>query len=405
MDVTERFLKYVSFDTTSSEESNTCPTTPGQRLLGEELVKEMLEMGIKDARIDEYGYVYGSIPASAGCENEPCVGLIAHMDTSPAMPGGNIKPRIIKNYDGGDIVLNEALNIVTRAADFEGLAELKGKDLIVTDGTTLLGGDDKAGVAAIMCAAETLMSHPELKHGRVAIGFTPDEEVGKGADHFDIKGFGAEYAYTLDGGMPGEVDYENFNAASAEVKVNGVSIHPGSAKGRLKHAALIAMEFNAMLPAAEIPGCTEGYEGFHHLECINGDASLTQMSYILRDFDMNKLKAKKAQFEGAADFLNLKYGAGTVEVKIEDSYFNMKEMIADKMYIIERAYEAMRKEGDQPISRAIRGGTDGSKLSYMGLPCPNLPTGAAYGHGRHELACIQAMESMVRVAVNLLTVE
>lgn len=405
MDVTERFLKYVSFDTTSSEESNTCPTTPGQRLLGEELVKEMLEMGIKDARIDEYGYVYGSIPASAGCENEPCVGLIAHMDTSPAMPGGNIKPRIIKNYDGGDIVLNEALNIVTWAADFEGLAELKGKDLIVTDGTTLLGGDDKAGVAAIMCAAETLMSHPELKHGRVAIGFTPDEEVGKGADHFDIKGFGAEYAYTLDGGMPGEVDYENFNAASAEVKVNGVSIHPGSAKGRLKHAALIAMEFNAMLPAAEIPGCTEGYEGFHHLECINGDASLTQMSYILRDFDMNKLKAKKAQFEGAADFLNLKYGAGTVEVKIEDSYFNMKEMIADKMYIIERAYEAMRKEGDQPISRAIRGGTDGSKLSYMGLPCPNLPTGAAYGHGRHELACIQAMESMVRVAVNLLTVE
>ena len=294
---------------------------------------------------------------------------------------------------------------MTRAADFEGLAELKGKDLIVTDGTTLLGGDDKAGVAAIMCAAETLMSHPELKHGRVAIGFTPDEEVGKGADHFDIKGFGAEYAYTLDGGMPGEVDYENFNAASAEVKVNGVSIHPGSAKGRLKHAALIAMEFNAMLPAAEIPGCTEGYEGFHHLECINGDASLTQMSYILRDFDMNKLKAKKAQFEGAADFLNLKYGAGTVEVKIEDSYFNMKEMIADKMYIIERAYEAMRKEGDQPISRAIRGGTDGSKLSYMGLPCPNLPTGAAYGHGRHELACIQAMESMVRVAVNLLTVE
>ena len=405
MDVTERFLKYVSFDTTSSEESNTCPTTPGQRLLGEELVKEMLEMGIKDARIDEYGYVYGSIPASAGCENEPCVGLIAHMDTSPAMPGGNIKPRIIKNYDGGDIVLNEALNIVTRAVDFEGLAEMKGKDLIVTDGTTLLGGDDKAGVAAIMCAAETLMSHPELKHGRVAIGFTPDEEVGKGADHFDIKGFGAEYAYTLDGGMPGEVDYENFNAASAEVKVNGVSIHPGSAKGRLKHAALIAMEFNAMLPAAEIPGCTEGYEGFHHLECINGDASLTQMSYILRDFDMNKLKAKKAQFEGAADFLNLKYGAGTVEVKIEDSYFNMKEMIADKMYIIERAYEAMRKEGDQPISRAIRGGTDGSKLSYMGLPCPNLPTGAAYGHGRHELACIQAMESMVRVAVNLLTVE
>lgn len=405
MDVTERFLKYVSFDTTSSEESETCPTTPGQRVLGEELVKEMREMGIEDARIDEYGYVYGSIPASAGCEKAPCIGLIAHMDTSPAMPGGNIKPRIVKNYDGGDIVLNEALNIVTRASEFEGLAQLKGKDIIVTDGTTLLGGDDKAGIAAIMCAAETLLNHPEIQHGRVAIGFTPDEEVGKGADHFDVKGFGAEFAYTLDGGMPGEVDYENFNASSAEVRVNGISIHPGSAKGKLKHAALIAMEFNAMLPAAEIPGCTEGYEGFHHLECIHGDASLTEMSYILRDFDMNKLKAKKAQFEAAAEFLNVKYGAGTVEVKIEDSYFNMKEMLADKMHIIERAYEAMRKEGDEPTSQAIRGGTDGSRLSYMGLPCPNLPTGAAYGHGRHELTCIQAMESMVRVALNLLTVE
>lgn len=405
MDVTERFLKYVSFDTTSNEASDTCPTTPGQRVLGEELVKEMREMGIEDARIDEYGFVYGSIPASEGCEQEPCIGLIAHMDTSPAMSGKNIKPRIIKNYDGGDIVLNESLNIVTRVADFDGLADLKGMDLIVTDGTTLLGGDDKAGVAAIMCAAETLLKNPGLKHGRVAIGFTPDEEVGKGINHFDIKGFGADFAYTLDGGMPGEVDYENFNAASAEVRVNGVGIHPGSAKGRLKHAALIAMEFNAMLPAAEIPGCTEGYEGFHHLECINGDASQTDMSYILRDFDMKKLNAKKAQFEGAAAFLNLKYGAGTVEVKIEDSYFNMKEMIADKMYIIERAYAAMRKEGEDPKSQAIRGGTDGSKLSYMGLPCPNLPTGAAYGHGRHELACIQAMESMVRVAVNILTVE
>ena len=398
MKVDERFLKYVSFETTSDEDSTETPSTACQLLLADFLADELKALGLERVRRDEYGRVYGFLPASPGCEDAVTVGLIAHMDTSSAVSGADIKPRRFV-YEGGDIELGNG--VVTRVKDFPFLENYKGQELIVTDGTTLLGADDKAGVAEIVTAAEYLLAHPEVKHRRVAIAFTPDEEVGRGPEHFDFEGFGAAYAYTVDGGTLGEIEYENFNAAAARVTVHGVSIHPGSAKNKMKNAVLIAGEFMSLLPPAETPSHTEGYEGFYHAGAIAGDETMTEIRYILRDHDAEKLEARKAMIERCAEFLNGKYGEGTVEFAIRDQYRNMKEMILPVMYVIERAEEAMRKAGVQPKTVPIRGGTDGAQLSYQGLPCPNLSTGGENFHGVHEFVSVPAMEKMAEILVNI----
>ena len=350
--------------------------------------------------MDEYGYVYAWLPASAGCEGVPCVGLVAHMDTAPAASGANVKPRIVR-YEGGDLVLNEEKNIVMKAADFESLAKYVGQELIVTDGTTLLGADDKAGVAEIMSALDYLIAHPEIPHGRIAVCFTPDEEVGSGADHFDVPGFGAAVAYTVDGGELGELEYENFNAASAEVVIHGINIHPGSAKNKMKNALLIGLELANMLPPAETPAHTEGYEGFYHLCEVHGDETETTMSYIIRDHDMTSFLARKAYMGRVSDYLNAKYGAGTVELTLKDSYYNMREKIEPHMYLIHRARSAMAAAGITAMEVPIRGGTDGARLSFMGLPCPNLCTGGHNAHSVHEFIPVEALEKMTQVLVNL----
>ncbi len=400
MNAVDRFLKYVSYDTQSDEHSDTTPSTEKQKVLGAALAEELNQLGLYNAHMDEYGYVYAWLPASAGCEGVPCVGLVAHMDTSPSASGANVKPRIVR-YEGGDLVLNEEKNIVMKAADFESLAKYVGQELIVTDGTTLLGADDKAGVAEIVSALDYLIAHPEIPHGRIAVCFTPDEEVGSGADHFDVPGFGAAVAYTVDGGELGELEYENFNAASASVVIHGVNIHPGSAKNKMKNALLIGLEFANMLPAAETPAHTEGYEGFYHLGEMHGDETETTMSYIIRDHDMNSFLARKAYMGRVSDYLNAKYGAGTVELTLKDSYFNMREKIEPHMYLIHRARSAMEAVGITPMEVPIRGGTDGARLSFMGLPCPNLCTGGVNFHGVHEYIPVEALEKMTQVLVNL----
>ena len=402
MDIVERFLKYVSFETTSDETSETCPSSPKELELGRYLAEEMKAIGLENAGIDKDGYVYGWLPATPGCEEEPTIGFIAHMDTSDGASGADIKPRTI-HYEGGDIVLNDKVSIDEKTFGF--LKNYVGQDLIVTDGTTLLGADDKAGVAEILTAMEYLIAHPEVKHGRIAVGFTPDEEIGRGADRFDIKGFGAQFAYTVDGGTLGELEYENFNAATAVVTVHGVNVHPGSAKNKMKNSALMAMEYAGLLPADQRPEHTEGYEGFMHLLDIQGNETLTKMVYIVRDHDMIKFGEKKAVMQAAADFINAKYGEGTVELSIKDSYFNMKQYIEPVMYIIDRAKKAYEDAGVTPIVQPIRGGTDGSHLSENGLPCPNLSTGGENFHGEREFVSIQAMHKMVEVIVNIAKVQ
>ena len=398
MTVSERFLKYVSFNTRSDEESVTCPSTEGQRKLGKALVEEMLTMGIQDAYMDEDGYVYGTVP---GDPRLPTIGLIAHMDTSPDASGENIKARVVA-YEGGDICLNEEKGIYLCASDYESLNNHIGKHLIVTDGTTLLGADDKAGIAEILTAAEHLLKVRNI-HATLKIGFTPDEEIGRGADRFRVKDFGADYAYTVDGGALGELEYENFNAASAVVKFHGLNIHPGSAKNKMINAQLLAMEFQNMLPANQRPETTEGYEGFILLTDMVGEVEEAKLSYILRDHDLQKLQEKKAVMESAAKFLNEKYGQGRVEVIIKDSYFNMKKHIEPCMYIVERAKKAMETVGITPKIVPIRGGTDGARLSYEGLPCPNLFTGGENFHGRFEYIPVEDMESCTQVLIRLLT--
>ena len=394
MTVIERFLKFVSYETTSDESTGTCPSTPGQRVLGAELVRQMQELGITDAHMDEHGYVYGTIPAN--CETKaPVLGLIAHMDTSPDADGKDIKARITDVYDGGDIVLNEEKGIFLSPKDFPSLSRNVGKHLIVTDGTTLLGADDKAGVAEVLAAADVLL-HSDVPHGVIRIGFTPDEEIGCGANLFDVKGFGAQYAYTVDGGTLGELEYENFNAASAVVTVHGRNVHPGSAKRCMVNAQLIAMEFHGMLPVHDRPEATEGYEGFSHLCAMQGEVELATLEYIIRDHDRASFEARKALFESAAAFLNAKYGAGTVEVALRDSYYNMREKIEPHMAIVEAAQQAMRDAGVTPRVVPIRGGTDGARLSYEGLPCPNLFTGGENYHGRFEYVPVEDMEAAVR---------
>ena len=391
MTVSERLLNYVSFDTQSNESAETCPSTDKQRILGAALVAEMQAMGIQNAHMDADGYVYGSV---AGTPGAPVIGLIAHMDTSPDCSGKDIKPRIVE-YRGGDIVLNGEKGVVMRAADFPRLKNSVGKHLIVTDGTTLLGADDKAGIAAILTAVEELMQE-NTPHASIRIGFTPDEEIGRGADRFNVKGFGADYAYTVDGGTLGELEYENFNAASAVVTVHGRNVHPGYAKNIMVNSQSIAMEFHAMLPTAERPEHTEGYEGFCHLCEMHGEVEESRLDYIIRDHDREKFERKKAQFTEIAAFLNKKYGEKTVEVQLRDSYYNMRGKIEPVMHIVEAAKQAMLDAGVTPSIVPVRGGTDGARLSYEGLPCPNLFTGGENYHGRFEYVPIEDMEACVR---------
>ena len=396
--VTERFLKYVSFDTKSDEFSETCPSTDKQKHLGAYLVDEMREMGIADAFMDEHGYVYGTVP---GDPSRPTIGLIAHMDTSPDASGADVKARIVE-YAGGDICLNEEKGIFLRESDYPSLKNHYGKHLIVTDGTTLLGADDKAGIAEIMTAAEILMTR-RMSHATLRIGFTPDEEIGRGADRFNVKGFGADYAYTADGGAIGEIEYENFNAAGAKVEFFGLNIHPGSAKDKMVNSQYIAMEYQSLLPAAQKPEYTQGYEGFIHLTDMEGEVEKSTLRYIIRDHDMVKFEEKKAIMAAAAEFINRKYGDGTCALTLRDSYFNMRKHIEPVMNIVEQAKDAMRDAGMDPVEVPIRGGTDGARLSYEGLPCPNLCTGGENYHGRFEYIPVEDMEKCVQMLVNILT--
>ena len=390
MTVKERFLNYVQIETTSDESCESCPSSQGQWTLARLLVEEMQAMGIADARVDEHCYVYGTIPAKG--DHPARVGLIAHMDTSDGVKGPT-HPQVIPDYDGGPITLKNG--IVIDGFDF--LPSLKGQELIVTDGESVLGADDKAGVAEIMALAQRLTAPDAPEHCTVCLGFTPDEEIGRGADLFDVAGFGADYAYTVDGGAVGELEYENFNAAGCRVQFHGVNIHPGSAKNQMKNAALIAIEFASMLPAQETPAHTEGYEGFYHLCDMRGDEENASLVYIIRDHDAQKFEARKETVRRIADYLNAKYGEGTVELLLRDSYRNMREMVEPHMEIIDKAREAFLACGVTPVTMPIRGGTDGARLSFMGLPCPNLSTGGYSCHGRKELISVQALEKMVDV--------
>ena len=400
MSVIDRFLKYVSFDTTSSETSGTVPSTPGQRVLGEFLVKELDALGLVGARIDEYGYVYATLPATPDCADLEPLGLIAHMDTSSAVSGADIKASIV-TYTGGDLTL--AGGSVMSPATYPSLNHYVGEELIVTDGTTLLGADDKAGVAEIIATCEYLLAHPEISHRAVQVAFTPDEEIGCGADHFDVEGFGAKEAYTVDGGEIGEIEYENFNAAGAKLTVHGLNVHPGSAKDIMKNAILMANQFISMLPPAETPAHTSGYEGFYHVCDFAGDETTATVSLIVRDHDRAKFEARKAFLVRLCDYLNGVWGDGRFVLQMRDSYYNMKEKVAEKMSLITNAEAAMRQAGIEPIVVPIRGGTDGARLSYMGILCPNLSTGGANFHGVHEYIPVKSMHKMVEVLVNLVT--
>ena len=396
------FLQYVKIDTQSDETTGTTPSTPKQREFAKLLAEQLVAIGAEEVTYDaQYGYVYATVPASQGCEDAPVLGFIAHMDTSPAVTGANVKPRIVENYDGGDIVLNEAEKIVLKVEDFPDIATHKGQDLIVTDGTTLLGADDKAGIAEIMAAAEYLLTHPHVRHGKLRLGFTPDEEIGEGADHFDVKLFGADFAYTVDGGELGELEDETFNAAGAKLIVHGRSVHPGGAKGKMINAILVAGEFQSLLPVFQNPMYTEKREGFFHLDTISGNVEKTVADYIIRDHDRQSFEEKKAMFAKCADFLNEKYGAGTVAVEIRDSYYNMKEALAPYPHLMENASGVLRELGVEPNVTPIRGGTDGARLSFMGLPCPNLCTGGSNFHSRFEYACVQSMEKVTELLIRL----
>lgn len=398
----EKFLRYVKIDTQSDEASTATPSTAKQHELAKVLVSELEAMGASEITYDkEHCYVYASVPAAEGCGDGSVLGFIAHMDTSPAVTGAEVKPRIVENYDGKDIVLNQEENIIFRAEDFPEVQRLRRKDLIVTDGTTLLGADDKAGVAEIMAAAEYLLKHPHIRHGKIRLGFTPDEEIGAGADHFDVKLFGADFAYTVDGGELGELENETFNAASGRLVVHGRSVHPGSAKGRMVNSILIAQEFQSLLPEFQKPMYTAGYEGFFHLDSISGNVEETRADYIIRDHDRTLFEQKKELFLSCADFLNRKYGAGTVDAVVQDSYYNMKEALAPHAHLVENAMAALRELGVEPVVSPIRGGTDGARLSFMGLPCPNLCTGGGNYHSRFEYACVQSMETVTELLVKL----
>lgn len=401
--VLDRFLSYVVIDTESVDDMECFPSSEKQKVLGEKLVGELKELGIDDAFMDEYGYVFASIPANTDRPLKT-IGFIAHMDTAPAMSGHNVNPRIVEKYDGKDIILNQEKNIILSPEDDLEMLHYIGQDLVVTDGLTLLGADDKAGIAEIMTMAQYFMEHPEVEHGEIKIAFSPDEEVGRGMDFFDTKKFGADFAYTVDGGALGEIEYENFNAAGAKLYVQGSSIHPGSAKNRMKNAVLLAMEFQQMLPVNERPEFTENYEGFYLLNSIHGDVEGAVSDYIIRDHSREQFEAKKIRFQKTADYLNDVYGEGTFRVEMKDSYYNMKEKIEPHMHLIENAKKAMEAVDVVPNIVPIRGGTDGARLSFMGIPCPNLCAGGHNFHGKYEYVSVQSMEKIVEILVNIVEI-
>lgn len=398
MNIVERFLKYVSYDTQSSEETGTTPSTEKQYIFAQYLKEELILEGLQNVELDELGYLYATLPANTD-KPVPTIGFIAHMDTSPDASGKDVKPRIVYNYDGGDIVLSEG--IVTSPTKFLELFNHKGEDLIVTDGTTLLGADDKAGIAEIVQAMVYLQQHPEIKHGKIRIGFNPDEEIGLGAHHFDVEKFGCDFAYTMDGSEVGEIEFENFNAASAKITIQGCSVHPGYAKDKMVNAARIATELVGMLPANETPETTEGYEGFFHLTNISGNCEKAQLSFIIRDHDQKCFENRKMKISDIVKIINNKYGESVALLELKDQYYNMREKLEDKMYIIDIAKQAISAAGITPVVRAIRGGTDGAQLSFRGLPCPNIFAGGLNFHGPHEFCSVQSMEKAMMTVVNI----
>lgn len=399
--ILDRFLRYVAVDTQSDPESESQPSSERQLVLLRMLRDELLAMGV-EATLDEYGYVMGAIPSNCG-DKAPAVGFIAHVDTSPDASGAGIKPQIIRNYDGGDILLNKETGLALKTEDFPEMKDYTGQTLITTDGTTLLGADDKAGVAEIMDAVQYIMAHPEFRHGPIKIGFTPDEEIGRGVAKFDVAKFGAKYAYTMDGGAVGELEYENFNAASATVRIQGRNIHPGYAKGKMLNAILIGMELNGLLPVEQRPEFTDGYDGFFHIVGFSGTVEEASFSYIIRDHDMKLFGDKKAMLQKCADFINLKYGQGTASVEIKHQYYNMKKEVEPHYHIIEKAVKAMETEGIKPHIQPIRGGTDGANLSFMGLPCPNIFAGGHNFHGKLEYVPLESMEKASKVILNIIS--
>lgn len=401
MDITERFLKYVSFTTTSDENTNMTPSTPGQMIFAKYLQEELTALGLQEITLDKNGYIMATLPANTEKSNVPVIGFISHMDTSPDASGKNIKPRIVENYDGKDIVLNEEQSVVLETEKFPEILLYKGQNIIVTDGTTLLGADDKAGIAEIVSAMEYLIQHPEIKHGEIRIGFTPDEEIGQGADHFDVKAFDAAWAYTMDGGQIGELEFENFNAASAKVTINGLNVHPGYAKHKMKNSMRIASQFIDMLPRHETPEHTEGYEGFYHLTSIEGTVEKTVLSYIIRDFNRERFEDRKKEMLHIANKINAEFGDHTAVVELRDQYYNMREKIEPVMHVVDLAFEAMKANNIEPSVKPIRGGTDGARLSFEGLPCPNIFAGGHNFHGRYEYLPIPSMEKAMKVIVSI----
>lgn len=400
MTLTERFLKYVSFNTTSDENTKMTPSTPGQMIFAQYLVEELKSIGLQDVDLDKNGYIMATLPANTDKEI-PTIGFISHMDTSPDMSGKNIKARIVENYDGNDILLNEEKVIVLETEKYPEILQYKGQDIIVTDGTTLLGADDKAGIAEIVSAMEYLIAHPEIKHGKIRVGFTPDEEIGQGADHFDVPKFGAEWAYTLDGGEIGELEFENFNAAAAKVTFKGLNVHPGYAKHKMLNSMRVAHQFVSMLPRHETPEHTEKYEGFYHLVGMEGSVEQSSLSYIIRDHDRDRFERRKKEMQHITNKINAEFGEGTATLELRDQYYNMREKVEPVMHIVDLAFEAMESVGVKPNVKPIRGGTDGSRLSYEGLPCPNIFAGGHNFHGRFEYVPVQSMEKAMMVVVKI----
>ena len=400
MNLVERFLRYVSFDTQSDDNSGVTPSTAKQMVFAQYLKNELEALGLEEIELDEYGYLYATLPANTDKE-VPTIGFIAHMDTSPDMSGADVTPRIVHNYDGSDIVLCEEDNIVMTTSQFPELLDHKGEDLIVTNGKTLLGADDKAGIAEIVSAIVYLQQHPEIKHGKIRVGFNPDEEIGLGAHKFDVEKFGCQWAYTMDGSEVGELEFENFNAAAAKVIVKGRNVHPGYAKNKMVNAIRVAHEFMGLLPGNETPESTEGYEGFYHVVGIEGSVEEATISYIIRDHDRTKFEARKECMQAWGEAINAKYGAGTVTVELKDQYYNMRMQIEPVMHIIDIAFKAMEEAGVTPKVKAIRGGTDGAQLSFKGLPCPNIFAGGLNFHGRYEFVPIQSMEKAMMVVVKI----
>ena len=402
MDIVDRFLKYVAFETTSDENTGTTPSTPGQMVFARYLVDELKNIGLTDAAVDDNGYVFATLEANTD-QPKPTIGFIAHVDTSPDMSGKAVNPRIVEHYDGGDIVLNAADECVLSPRQFPELVQYKGQNLIVTDGRTLLGADDKAGVAEIMNAVQYMVEHPEFKHGEIRIGFTPDEEIGRGVVKFDVKKFGAEYAYTMDGGEVGELEFENFNAASAKIHIQGRNVHPGYAKGKMKNAILIGMELNSLLPVQQRPEFTEGYEGFFHIISFKGSVEEADFGYIIRDHDRAKFEEKKEVIGKCVAFINEKYGEGTASLEVKDQYYNMRQQVEPYYFIVEKAVKAMEMEGIEARIQPIRGGTDGANLSFKGLPCPNIFAGGLNFHGKMEFAPLESIEKASRVVLNIIS--